>query len=59
MAIENGPFGGVTLTGDDAKAFLRQIAEQGEAYKIDVSSVRQLAETGAIRVSWGTDNESE
>ena len=45
MAIHSHPFGSVTLTGDDASAFLRQIGEPQPPFK-----VAQIPAEGVIKL---------
>ncbi|CAB4190073.1 hypothetical protein UFOVP1193_33 [uncultured Caudovirales phage] len=55
MAIDSGPFGGVVLTGEDARAFVRWIESDEpppqaaiDAMRRGKELVRQFNETGSV-----------
>jgi hypothetical protein len=57
MAIVSSPFGGVTLTGEDAAAFRRQVVEAApnplalESVRRGLALARQIKDSGVARIS--------
>ena len=49
MAIHSHPFGGVTLTGPDARRFREQITEK-QILSVNLSLARKLSRDGFVKI---------